>query len=332
MDARPVTIIISEDTKAAADKAFEIRQGLLTEESDWNHSEHDGQEAEVDVILGDLLTPPFMGGTKVVTVKRVDGLAADDLVKLGETLGELPRGVYFLATAVKIDKRGRFYRKIKELGEFIELDQISAAQRLGWVKKTAAELGLVELSDSAAQMLIERSGGSFTWIQGELGKLASYCGSLDRPISSQELESLISAGWSEVDSTASFQLLDQIAAGNTKGALELLHRLLESGQPALALFGTLAWQYRMVVAAASLFQAGMSTGQVPRRITQTMGMKSYPAEKASQVAARLGVKNAYRAFNKIFTANYHSRLGVHSPEVALELLVIELSHLCAAQG
>ncbi len=331
MAKKLVTLIISGDSKAASDKALQIRQDLLGEYSEWNSSEHDGQSVELDDVLGDLLTPSFTGDTKVVTVKRVDGFSASDLEQLVEALKEIPRGVCFIATAGNVDKRSRFYRGMKKLGQVLELDTAGESALLQWVKTTGEKMGLLNMPEAVAQLLTERSGGSLAWLQEELIKLAAYQTDSQSVLTLEEAEALISGGFSEVDKMAPFQLLDLIAQGAAGKAVELLHQLLESGQPALALFGTIAWQYRMVVAAASLQRAGIPASRVPQRIADTMNMKAFPAQKASQLAVRLGYERSYRAFDLIFTANYQGRLGVHTPEHALELLVIQLAELVNAK-
>lgn len=327
MPAKPVTVFVASDTKEAAARALRLRSEILGTISQWNFSEHDGETADIDEILGDILTPPFMEGSKVITIKRIDSFSAASLDKLADALAEIPEGVYITATAARIDKRGRFYREVRKRGNVVELDGAEDAELLQWVKTAAAELGLLEIPTDVARLLVERSGGSYSWLQGELAKLAAFQLSSSEPIGLDEVERLVSQGVAGPGGTAPFKLLDFISEGKISSAIGLLHKLLESGQPALAIFGTIAWQYRMVVAAASLQRAGIPAARVPQRLAESMNVKLFPAKKANQLALRLGYEKACEAFELIFTAGYETRLGVHSPEQALELLVIQLSRL-----
>lgn len=326
METTRVTLILGSDAGAVMKEAASLRDRWLGNKTEWNYAEYDGETAEVDEILGDMLTPPFLGDLRVILVKRVTAFSAPALEKLADGLDNVPDSVRVILTATAIDKRGKFYRVAKGIANLIDLDS-SGGDMQSQIKKMAGEMGLGDLPREVIGLLAQRSGGSLTWVDNELAKLSAYQLSSSEPITLEVAERLVSVGFEEVSDTAGFELLDLIASGDTAKAVELVHRLLDNGQSALALLGLLAWQYRMVVAAASLQALGLPASQVAQKVAQTLNMKPTPVRKAAAVAAQLGYAQAERAFQLIFEAGYKARLGIYTFEQSVELLVIKLSRL-----
>lgn len=325
MAKTPVTLILGSDDGAVLKEVDSLCGQWLESKNEWNYVEYDSDNAEIDEILGDIFTPPFLGDLRVVVVKRVTGFSAAALEKLAAGLDDVPESVRVLLTATTIDKRGKFYRQVKDIANLIELDR-SGEDLPSQIRKMAAEVGLGNLPGEVVELLANRSGGSLTWVENELAKLSAYLSSSE-PLTLEEAERLISVGFEEVSDTAGFELLDLIATGDTAGSLQLLQQMLQNGQSPLALLGLLAWQYRMVVAAASLQSLGIPTAQIARKVGQTLNAKPTPVKKAMRIASRLGYVKAVEAFQLIFEAGYKARLGIHTFEQAAELLVIKLSRL-----
>jgi DNA polymerase-3 subunit delta len=143
-------------------------------------------------VIEAIQTLPFFGSEKLVWLKDANFLADTvsaraagvqaALEELKQFLEKgLPDGVFFLVSAVEVDKRRAFF---KWLGKAFRLEQFDKLDttRIGWeedvefvVRRLAAEMGL-KFEAEALQLFVRLAGADTHQLRNELEKLDLYIG------------------------------------------------------------------------------------------------------------------------------------------------------------
>ncbi len=263
--------------------------------------------AEITVRLDTL---PFFGTQRVVLVRHLDELPADDLRVLEEYLSRgLPPAVAIF-TARVLDRRSRLFRSFQKQGTIHPCDPPSPREAPSWVSRTASALGK-RMGPQAAGALVALAGTHLRTLALEVEKLAAYVG--DRPeITAEDVEAVAS----RLGETSVFALTDAIGERNLRKALQALEALLQTEHP-LAVLALIAAHYRRLARAVA---AGARS---EAELAEAIGVHPYAARKL------LGAARRYRAedFAEIFAQLEDADRAIKStgrPELALEMLVVRL--------
>lgn len=182
-----------------------------------------------------------------------------------------------------------------------------------WLDRRAQSLG-VSLAPDAASLLPSEVGESTRLLASELEKLRTYVGAGGR-IRVEDVRALSPAA----RQSRVFDLTDALARRDNKAALALLHELLAGGESPLGIVALTAFTTRSLLQVKSLAERGMR----PAQIAQAAGMAPFVVEKSLAAARRFSfaqLEAAHRSLLEIDTALKSSRM---TPELALDLLVIE---------
>lgn len=263
--------------------------------------------AEITVRLDTL---PFFGARRVVLVRHLDELPADDLRVLEEYLARgLPPAVAIF-TARALDRRGRLFRSFQKQGTIHPCDPPPPREAPAWVSRAASALGK-RMGPQAAGTLVALAGTHLRTLALEVEKLAAYVG--DRPeITAEDVEAVAS----RLGETSVFALTDAIGERDPRRALQALEALLQTEHP-LAVLALIAAHYRRLARAVA---AGARS---EAELAEAIGVHPYAARKLHGAARR------YRAedFAEIFAQLEEADRAIKStgrPELALEMLVVRL--------
>lgn len=189
-----------------------------------------------------------------------------------------------------------------------------------WVSARARGRKL-RLDRGVADTLANLVGGDLRRLDGELVKLALYCG--NQPVREADVRLLVAPG-----ETSVFALLDGVADGKPGAALTALRHLRAQGQAVEALLPQISALIRRLLIAHALLAEGRSlSAEGPEH-----GLTSSPRalEKLARQAARFSAEDFERAYERLLACDRAIKTGEGDPEVAIELLIAELAGVAAA--
>ncbi|HET8842961.1 MAG TPA: DNA polymerase III subunit delta [Ktedonobacteraceae bacterium] len=201
-------------------------------------------------------------------------------------------------------------------GKIIQSTLPKGAALESWIKKRAQESG-VKISGEAVSLLADFIGNQLRLLANEIDKLATYIGP-GKTIEGEHVR-LLSA---EVQESRVFDLTDALAQRNRTKALNLLHDLMADGLHPLALLPTITSQVRNLLLVKELAANGLRTAQ----IASAIGSPPFVVEKSLRNIGKFSttqLENTYRRLLETDAALKRSRL---SPEMALDLLVVQFGH------
>ena len=167
---------------------------------------------------------------------------------------------------------------------------------------------------AAAQELASHIGSNTQLASLEIDKLLNYV-NFERPVEVDDVIELVS----DVAALNVFDLVDTIAEGKKKEALQLLHGLLET-EDIYMLFGMVVRQFRLLIMAREILDQGGNKEQISKQ----MGVHTFVAgklEKQAHYFPQLELKHIYK---KLLAIDENMKTSQMDAQIALDLFVSEL--------
>jgi DNA polymerase-3 subunit delta len=184
----------------------------------------------------------------------------------------------------------------------------------GWiVNETKKQDGQIE--PPAAEMLKDMVGVDTRQAGMEIAKLLAYV-NWERSISTSDVEAVCIV----TSQQSVFDFVDALSNGNGKVAQHLLHRLLESEDP-FSLWGMVIRQFRLLIQAREILDGRGNKDDVAR----ALGVHPFVAEKTTGQAGRFSVESLEHVYRKLLSIDEGVKTGQVTLDLALDMLVVELT-------
>lgn len=204
----------------------------------------DADETPPGRILEELRTRSFFAKRKVILVRgaeayfpRPNAKGAEKLDALAEIVAAHKGPDVLILDCEKWDKRYRGSKAIEKAAEFVDCGPLQDKDLPKWFERRAKELGS-SMAAGAADELFARIGNDLTRGEAELEKLRTYASG--RAIAIEDVRAMV-----ELErSYQIWDLLDAVAAGDSRGALKMLRAHFRDGEKLVALVAMLLWNVR----------------------------------------------------------------------------------------
>ncbi|HZU73973.1 MAG TPA: DNA polymerase III subunit delta [Acidimicrobiales bacterium] len=322
-EAVAVYLVRGDDPSLVSQSLSEVIDSLLPEEERALALEDlSSDEPDVGAVIDACLTPPFLASRRVVVVREIGRLRAEEVNRLVAYIGQ-PADTTSLVMGATGAVPARMVEAVRKVGHVVDASVPSGRGRSQWLTNRLRRAP-VHLDARAANALGEHLGEDLGRLEGILDVLAAAYGQGAR-VGLEELEDFLGTA----GGVAPWELTDAIDAGNVAAALSALARLTGAGQRhPLVVLATL---HRHYAAMLRLDGAGVTSDAEAARL---LGMKSnFPAGKARAQGARLGRAGIGRAFELLGAADLDLRgaTGV-GEQTVLEVLVARLARLGGGAG
>lgn len=357
-----ILAFVGSDEARLKEAALEkFRELVPPEEADFGAEVIDGvaenAEGAVRIVtetIGALQTMPFFGGKKVVWLKSANLFAdsqtgkAQSVLDAAEALGEvlaagLPDGVVFLLSAVAIDKRRSFYKKLNKAGTVQAFDRADMGkddwqnQVAPFVRGEAKRLGL-EFDSDALELFVMLAGDDAAQIGNELEKIDLFLGPGERRVDAELVKRHVALTRAGVV----FDLGNCLARRDLAGALGTIDHLIYQGEnPIGILLAAVAPKLRQLLIARELadvhgvrannyrsYEAAVSRlpkaaiYHLPRK--KDGGLSVYPIFLASGQAGKFTVPALREGLAECLRANRALVTSALDPRLVLERLLVRL--------
>lgn len=215
----------------------------------------------------------------------------------------LRRGHWLLTWIEKAGARG-MYRMFANP----RLDDMPA-----WIRKEATRLG-GQITPEAARMLANTLGVEPQQASQELLKLLTYL-NFERSIELDDVQTLITPA----EQVLIFDLMDQMALGNSAKALRGLHILLET-EDAAAIFPMVVRQFRLLLQTREILDGGGALNEV----TQLLRQVEFVAKKLISQVQRFTQDGLDQIYHHLGEMDVAAKSSAYPLDVALEELIISL--------
>lgn len=291
-----------------------LKSAVIGEDS-MNYYYHEGK----DVVTGEIIdlseTMPFFAERRLIVLEN-SGLFKSGGEELAGYLAQLPETTYFVFVETEVDKRSKLYKTVQSKGYAAEFSIQEEATLKKWI------LGMVKkegknISASALDYLIEKTGSDMENIRKETEKLFCYC---------LKKESIEAADIEEICtkriSSHIFDMVGAIAQKRQKQALTLYYDLLALKEPPMRILFLIARQFNLLMQVKELKKKGFSN----KVIGEKVGLPGFIAGKYVSQAEKFSREDLREAVEACVEAEEAIKTGRMNDNMSVELLIIKYSN------
>jgi DNA polymerase-3 subunit delta len=273
LDLAPV-YIFSSDHPLLVDRAVaEIRDAAVPPAArGWNYDVIEGK-ATASRITGAANTVPMMAARRMVLVRDLAAMPAEELGKLVAYLDAPSPTTVLVALTSKVDKRMKLYAAAAKKGWLHVLE--APRNPAPWIRDEARARG-VKISADAVGRMADAIGNDLSRLALTLDQLALYAG--DRAIGVADVEDLVA----DTREHSVFELTDAIGEGRLPAAMAAVSSLCDQRQSAIGVIVMLARHVRQL----AMVHVGRARGAGKGELASLVGAPPFIVDKLTQQARR----------------------------------------------
>jgi DNA polymerase-3 subunit delta len=285
-------------------------------DSGLNVDKFDGETAEAGPIVNAYQTPPFLGGGRLVLVRRAQELSSAAAEILAEALATpSPSNCLVLLWEGKPDGRNPLVRAAREAGPEATFWTPFENQLPRWIAARARSQGKT-IAPDAAEALLELTGPGLPDLAQEIEKLVLYV--KDRPLISLADVEATGGG----NRTIGFMEWDRALWRRDRAkSLELLAFLKAQGQAPEALLAHLARAFQKLILGKALKAEGTPPTEMWNRLQ--IRVRGAQGDFETAVESR-GWEELMKVLETLSEADGNLKSGRMDPDWGMSLLVREV--------
>lgn len=305
--------------------AFLTDKWIEPADRDFAVSKFDLAETNVEAVVDDAETLPFVGSRKLIIAKdaafftsaKDSGKIEHDLERLMQYL-KSPADfsvVVFTVNAEKLDDRKKIVKAISQRNGNIPFSPLSPDDLNHWLRRQADKHKFT-FKDGADQTLIMNCGGNLQLMSGEIRKLALYAGE-GGVIDQETVDKLVS----RTTEQNVFLLLDELVRMRLEKALDIYYELIKHKEEPIKILALMARQFRNMLLVKQLSGQGFSGQQIASQLS----LHPYAVKIAAEQAKAYDAARLERAITQLSELDYQMKTGRIDKVLGLELFMLRLA-------
>jgi DNA polymerase-3 subunit delta len=313
----PIYVIVGEE-KSLVDAECEklLESELSPEQRVTGLFNADPAEVSATEVLDELRTLPFLTERRVVLVKGADKFVSENRELLEKYFDNpCPTGILIL-TVSSWPAQTKLAKRLPAVGKLLSVAKPRRGQLPQRLVQYASDAHEKNLTEAAAELLVELSGDELVRLYGEVDKLALFAHN-EKSITEQHIELLI--GHNRIFGV--FTVIDAVIAGNIAQAIYRLRTMFAEDKSAEYTFvGAFAFHFRRMFGAKVLLEKGVGSAEIASRLRIWGDRDSFFAQ-----LRKVSLKQIGSILQQLAATDYAIKTGRAKAEVAAEQLVLRLA-------
>ena len=291
-----------------------LKAAMVQEGDTMNFSSFQGKDINPAQIIDLAETMPFFADRRVILIQDSGWFK-----KGGEALADYLKSpsppTFFIFTEAEADKRSRLFKAVKEIGSAVEFSAQDETTLKRWI------LGRIKkenkgISRTGLDHFLQKTGSDMENIDRELEKL--FCYTLKKDAIT---EADIDAVCTQQMAGKIFDMIEAVAAGKQREALQLYYDLLALKEPPMRILFLIGRQFSLLVQVKELRAKGYDN----RRIGEKTGLHGFIAAKYVNQASRFGMDVLKEALAECVKTDEAVKNGRMNDRLGVELLIVKYS-------
>lgn len=279
-----------------------------------NYHYFEGKDISVGEIIDLAETMPFFADKRLIVLEN-SGLFKSGGEQLAEYLANQAQTTTFLLVESEMDKRSKLYKVIQSKGTVTEFAVQDEATLKRWVLGMMKKEGK-QISSSALEFFLEKTGTDMENIRKEAEKLFCYCMDKD-VIEKADIEEICT----RQISNHIFDMVSAIADKKQQAALQMYYELLALKEPPVRILFLIARQFNLLMQVKELSGKGFQNKAIGERV----GLPGFIAGKYVTQASRFKKEELRLAVEDCVETEAAIKTGRLNDNMGVELLIIRYS-------
>lgn len=290
-----------------------LKEAIISDDA-MNYSYFEGKDLDFSVVKDMAETLPFFSDKRLIIIED-SGLFKSTAEEWVEYLPKLPDSTYIIFVESEIDKRGRLYKRLREIGYAADLSKQDEASLKRWIIGNLSQNGQ-KITREALDLFLFKTGDEMENIKMELDKLIAYCINKDG-ITPVEVEEICT----ERTTNRIFEMIEAVSVGNEQKALNLYYDLLALKEPSMRILFLIARQFNQLMVVKGMAAAGKSKEE----IAAILKLKPFIAGKLMN-QAKVFQKEQLREYVTLCVDSEEAvKTGNLTERIAVEMVIVKIA-------
>lgn len=292
-----------------------LSDAVVPQGDNMNRTVFMGKDASAEGIMELSETMPFLSDRRLILVE--DSMffknAVDD--RFTEYIGQIPEGTVMIFSESEVDSRKKLFKAVKKYGKVISCDTPSEEELVTWSGGYLSRNGK-KVRRKTVELLLARVGSDMNMLRNEMDKLISYSGDREE-ITADDVTEACSLN---INSSI-FAMIDDIAEGRQKKALERYYELLLLKEAPMRILFLLTREFNILLISKDLEKKKVPMGER----AGIMKVPAFAVRKYNAAAGRFTEQQILNAVEDCVDTENDIKKGRISDRLGVELLIIKYS-------
>lgn len=313
----PKVVVIAGSERFFVDRALRVLRKAVVGEgpTGFNEDVFEGKTALAARIRDAALTLPMLASMRLIVVRDVDAMPAEQLERLTEYLDDPSPSTCLVLTADKLDGRSKLAKRAQKQDLIVDASPLKQSDLRNFLMYEVTQRGL-RIAPDAAAALVDAIGNDLPAIDDALERLSLYVGESAR-IDLVAVEACVT----KVRVESIWALVDAVSMRDRRTALRSAASLLADREPPLRILAMVARQLRIV----SRMRSALAAGAPPQDAAREAGAPPFKARDLAAAAKRFDHRALARAFTVLAEADLALKGSKRPPDTVLEGAILELT-------
>ena len=293
-----------------------IKEALSSPEDTMNYHYFEGKNIVPEEIIDLSETLPFFAERRVIIIEN-SGWLQKGGDRIAEYLEEICDTTYIIFVDNQVDKRTKLYKTIKKYGriaEFTVQDEVTLKKWILSLLKAEEK----QITGTAMEFLLERTGTDMAHIKTEVEKLLCYCMGKE-VITIEDIDMVCTKRLQN----QIFEMISAIGEREQKRALQLYYDLLALKEPPMRILALIGRQFNLLLQVKELKKKGYSASV----IAEKTGLHGFVVGKYSKQAEKFKSRELKEALEACVRADEEVKTGIINDTMSVEMLICKYSKI-----
>ena len=289
-------------------------KAALTRGDDMNFASFEGKGISFEEVRSLAETLPFFAERRCILLEET-GLFKGSSEEWAAWLPQVPETTTLIFVENEVDKRSRMYKAAAANGCCEPCERRKPQELADWAVRYLGRAGR-RISRAALEQLMVCAGEDMENLHSEMEKLIAYAGE-----QTDITEDVVSAICTQQVTGQVFQMVDAVAAGNEREALDRYYDLLALREPSMRILFLIARQFNQ------LMQVKMLTGQGlrQREVAEELKLRPFVAGKLIRQAGSFSERQLTGYVELCVSSEEAVKTGRISDQLAVELVILTIA-------
>lgn len=309
-----VYLLYGEETYLKNLYKSKLKSAVLPSGDTMNLSVYEGKGIHVREVIAQAETMPFFADRRLILIEN-SGFFKNASPELAEYIPQIPEGTCMVFAEDEVDRRGKLYKAVKNVGRVVELNRQDDRTLANWVLR-ALRKEKKNITSSTMELFLTRTGNDMERIQKELEKLLCYTMGRD-VITSEDVEEIRTVR----TENKIFDMINAIAEKKQKRALDLYYDLLSLKEPPMRILYLITRQFNLLMQVKEMLAQGFDQNL----IAQNLKVQSFVVRNCARQARSFSAQALKSAVRACVDAEESVKTGRMNDILSVELLIVRFS-------
>ena len=311
---KPVYLLYGEEAYLKKQYRDRITKAIFPDGDTVNYAYYEGKGINPGELIDLAETMPFFADRRLIVIEN-SGFFKNASPELADYIKTMPDTACFLFVENEADKRGKMYKAVKSKGRVVEMARQDEKTLTIWLMGLIRKEGK-QIRESTIRHILDRTGTDMKNLETEMEKLFTYTIDQDE-ITDEDVDAVCTA---QIEGHI-FEMVDAVAVGNKKKALDYYYDLLALKEPPMRILYLLTRQFKLLLEVKDL--AGKRYDKAA--IAKTVGLHPFVAGKYMQQCRTFEKKELRSILEDAVDTEELVKTGRLNDVMSVELFIVKYS-------